>query len=154
MGWEDSQTKRYPYQSLAHGKAKEQASCMIILLDTTVLIDILRNRGNRRYFLADLVEQGHTITTSAINVGEIYAGMRPHEATETDRLLRSIESYPTTVAIARQAGMLKFAYSQRGKTLTLADMIVAATALTHGASLMTDNRKDFPLPDLTFVPTS
>jgi predicted nucleic acid-binding protein len=127
---------------------------MIILLDTTVLIDVLRNRGNRRNLLTNLVEQGQTLTTSAINVGEIYSGMRPHEATETDRLLRSIESYSITAVIARRAGMLKFAYSQKGNTLSLADMIVAATALAHGASLMTDNRKDFPLPDLTFVPTS
>jgi predicted nucleic acid-binding protein len=127
---------------------------MIILLDTTVLIDVLRNRANRRDLLANFVQQGHTLATSAINVAEVYAGMRPHEATETDRLLSNIESYPTTGAIARHAGVLKFAYGQKGKTLSLADMIVAATALTHGASLMTDNRKDFPLPDLTFVPAS
>jgi tRNA(fMet)-specific endonuclease VapC len=127
---------------------------MTILLDTNILIDVLRNRGNRRNLLADLVEQGHTFATSAINVAEIYAGMRPHEATETDRLLRSIESFPTTHAIARHAGTLKFAYSQKGKTLSLPDMIVAATALMHGTALMTDNRKDFPLPDLTFVPAS
>ncbi len=127
---------------------------MIILLDSTVLIDVLRNRANRRHLLADFVEQGHTLATSAINVGEVYAGMRPHEATETDRFLSNIECYPTTGAIARHAGMLKFAYSQKGKTLSLPDMIVAATARAHRASLMTDNRKDFPLPDLTFVPVS
>jgi predicted nucleic acid-binding protein len=125
---------------------------MIILLDTTVLIDVLRNRSNRRALLAQFVEQGHTLATSAINVAEIYAGMRPHEAPETDRLLRSIESYPTTHAVARHAGMLKFAYSQKGKTLSLSDMIVAATALAHGCSLMTDNRKDFPIPELVLHP--
>jgi predicted nucleic acid-binding protein len=127
---------------------------MIILLDTNILIDVLRNRSDHRAVSADLVAHGHTLTTSAINVAEVYAGMRPHEAPETDRLLRSIESYPTTGTIARHARMLKFAYSQKGKTLSLPDMIVAATALTHSASLMTDNRKDFPLPDLTFVPAS
>jgi predicted nucleic acid-binding protein len=127
---------------------------MIILLDTTVLIDVLRNRGNRRHLLADLAEQGHTLATSAINLAEVYAGMRPHEATETDRLLGSLESYPTTRAIARHAGMLKSSYSQLGKTLSLLDMMVAATALTHGCSLMTDNRKDFPLDKLTFHPLS
>jgi predicted nucleic acid-binding protein len=127
---------------------------MILLLDTNILIDALRNRGNRRHLLADLVEQGHTLATSAINVGEVYAGMRSHEAADTDRFLRSIESYPITHAIARHAGSLKFAYSQKGKTLSLADMLVAATALAHGTSLITDNRKDFPLPGLTFAATS
>src|ERR1035437_7090298 len=125
---------------------------MIILLDTTVLIDVLRNRRNRRAFLANLVEQNHTLATSAINVAEVYTGMRPHEASETDRLLSSIETYPTTGAIPRHAGMLKSAYSQTGKSLTLAAMIVAATALARGCSLVTNNRKYFPLPELSLSP--
>jgi predicted nucleic acid-binding protein len=125
---------------------------MIILLDTNILIDVLRNRGDRRDVLADLVERGHTLATSVVNVGEVYAGMRSQEATETDRLLRNIESYPMTYAIARHAGILKFAYSQKGKTLSLLDMIVAATALAHNCSLMTDNRKDFPVAELTLRP--
>ena len=127
---------------------------MIILLDTTILIDLLRNRGSRRDLLAGLVEQGHTLVTSAINVAEVYAGMRAEEAADTNRLLRSIESYPITDGIARHAGTLKFASSQKGKTLPLLDMIVAATALAHGCSLMTDNRKDFPLLELDFHPPS
>jgi predicted nucleic acid-binding protein len=60
--------------------------------------------------------------------------------------------YPITGAVARRAGSLKSAWAQKGKTLSLADMIVAATALEHGLSLMTDNRKDFPLPELRFHP--
>jgi predicted nucleic acid-binding protein len=127
---------------------------MIVLLDTNILIDVLRNRGNRRHLLADLVEQGRTLATSAVNVGEVYAGMRAQEATETDRLLRSIESYPITDAIARHAGMLRFAYGQKGRTLSLLDMMVAATALAHDCSLMTDHRKDFPIAELNFHPLS
>jgi hypothetical protein len=57
-----------------------------------------------------------------------------------------------TAAIARRAGSLKSAWAQKGKTLSLADMIVAATVLEHGLALMTDNRKDFPLPELNFYP--
>lgn len=125
---------------------------MIILLDTSILIDVLRSRGNRRKLLADLVEQGHSLVTSAINVAELYAGMRPHEESETDRFLRSIDSYPITHAIAREAGRLKFVYSKKGKTLSLTDMIVAASAIMHSASLLTDNLKDFPIAGLSLHP--
>ncbi len=48
--------------------------------------------------------------------------------------------------IARRAGSLKSEFARSGKTLSLADMIVAATALEHGLTLMTDNQKDFPIP--------
>jgi predicted nucleic acid-binding protein len=125
---------------------------MIVLLDTTVLIDVLRGRQNRRALLAKLVEEGHTLATAAINLGEVYAGMRPEEEKKTDAFLSSLECYSLTAGIARRAGMLKSAWARKGKTLTLADMIVAATALEHGLTLMTDNRKDFPLSELKFYP--
>jgi predicted nucleic acid-binding protein len=31
-------------------------------------------------------------------------------------------------------------------------MIIAATVLEHSLALMTDNRKDFPLPELSIYP--
>jgi predicted nucleic acid-binding protein len=125
---------------------------MILLLDTTVLLDVLRARQNRRSLLAELVAGRHLLATAAINVGEIYAGMRVGEEKRTEAFLSSLDCYPITAAIARRAGSLKSAWAQKGKTLSLADMIVAATALEHGLTLMTDNRKDFPLPELNFYP--
>lgn len=123
---------------------------MILLLDTTVLIDTLRARKNRRAFLADLVAAGHTLATAAINIGEVYAGMRPTEELRTEAFLSSLDCYPMSGAVARRAGSLKSVYARQGQTLSLADMIVAATALEHGLTLLTDNRKDFPLPELQF----
>lgn len=125
---------------------------MIFLLDTTVLIDALRNKRSRRALLAELVENGHTLATAAINLGEVYSGMRPQEQAQTEAFLSSLECYPLTATIARRAGSLKYEWAQRGQTLTLADMIVAATALEHRLTLMTDNRKDFPLSELNFHP--
>jgi len=125
---------------------------MILLLDTTVLLNVLRARQNRRSLLAELVAGGHLLATAAINVGEVYAGMQVGEEKRTEAFLSSLDCYPITAAIARRAGSLKSAWAQKGKTLSLADMIVAATALEHGLTLMTDNRKDFPLPELNFYP--
>lgn len=123
---------------------------MTLLLDTTVLIDVLRGRKTRRALLAKLVEGGNTLATSAINLGEVYSGMRPEEETQTETFLNSLDCYPITAAIAKRAGKLKAFWASKGKTLTLADMIVAATALENRLTLMTDNRKDFPLTELEF----
>jgi predicted nucleic acid-binding protein len=127
---------------------------MILLLDTTVLLDVLRARQNRRSLLAELVAGGHLLATAAINIGEVYAGMRRGEETRTEAFLSSLDCYPITGAIARRAGSLKNAWAHKGRTLALADMMVAATALEHGLSLMTDNRKDFPIPELNCYPLS
>jgi predicted nucleic acid-binding protein len=125
---------------------------MIFLLDTTVLLDALRARQNRRSLLAELVAGGHVLATAAINIGEVYAGMRRGEESRTEAFLSSLDCYPLTGSIARRAGSLKSAWARKGRTLSLADMMVAATALEHGLSLMTDNRKDFPLPELNLYP--
>lgn len=118
---------------------------MILLLDTTVLIDALRARKNCRAVLADLIEGGHALATAAINVAEVYAGMRAGEEAATEALVSNLECFPLTAAIARRAGSMKSERARKGQTFALADMIVAATALEHGAVLMTENRKDFRL---------
>ena len=123
---------------------------MKLLLDTTVLIDALRNRKNRREFLALLIEQGHLLSTSVLNIGEVYSRMRPAESSQTAIFLNSLECFPVTGSIAKRAGTLRYHAGSKGITLSLADMIVASTALEHSLSLITDNRRHFPIPDLTF----
>ena len=39
-------------------------------------------------------------------------------------------------------------WRKKGHTLSLPDVTIAAVALTHGLTLLTDNRKDFPMPEL------
>jgi predicted nucleic acid-binding protein len=123
-----------------------------LLLDTTVLIDVLRRRNDRPAWLAQLAESGHQLTTSAICVGEVHAGMRPGEEARAQGLLASIPCYPVSATIAAKAGDIRAEWSRRGITLTLTDMLIAATALEHGLALVTDNRKDFPIPELSFYP--
>jgi predicted nucleic acid-binding protein len=52
---------------------------MRLLLDTSVLIDVLRLHHGRRELLAELARDGHTLATRALNVAELYAGMPPEE---------------------------------------------------------------------------
>jgi predicted nucleic acid-binding protein len=121
---------------------------MRLLLDTSVLIDTLRHRHRRRELLAELVQAGHTLATTALNVAEVYAGMRPEEAQRTEALLSLLDCYDLTGASGRRAGALKQQWARKSRTLALADMVVAAIALERGCILMTDNRKDFPMEEL------
>ena len=95
--------------------------------------------------------RGDRLASASINVGEIYGGMLSREEIDAEALFEALYIYPLTTSVARDAGRLQFAWARRGKTLDLADMIVAATALEYGLTLMTDNRKDFPMPELKFV---
>jgi predicted nucleic acid-binding protein len=121
---------------------------MRLLLDTSVLIDALRARRNRRAWLAGLVRAGHSLETSALNIAEVYAGMRPEEETATRTFLDALQTHPITASAAEKAGRFKNQWSRKRRTLTLADTIIAATAIEQGCELVTDKRKDFPMAEL------
>jgi len=74
--------------------------------------------------------------------------MRPDEAGLTEAVLRSLKFYEATWEIARLAGELQNRWRKKGYTLSLPDVTIAAVALAHGLTLLTDNRKDFPMPEL------
>ena len=125
---------------------------MKLLLDTSILIDVLRLRNKRREWLAELVRDGHTLSTTTLNIAEIYAGMRPSEEVKTEALLGGLELYELSGPSARLAGRLKNMWARKGHTLTLADAIVAATTIERGCTLLTNNRKDFPMPEIQLYP--
>jgi predicted nucleic acid-binding protein len=120
----------------------------IYLLDTSVIIDALNRKRDRWQLLEALVESGETLACSAMTVMEIYAGLRPHESISTQAFLDGLEHYTVDRELGRYAGLLKNEWAKQGRTLSAPDVIVAATALIHKLVLMTDNRKDFPMPQL------
>ncbi len=121
---------------------------MKILLDTSVLIDVLRRRNGRREALAALVRAHESLATTSLNIAELYAGVRPGEEASTEALLDGLECFDLTGSAARLGGKLKKQYSKRGQTLSLADALIAAIAIEERCALLTDNRKDFPMPEL------
>lgn len=125
---------------------------MRLMLDTTVLIDALRSRKDRRQLLADLVRAGHTLNISALNVAEIYTGVRVGEEAATESFLGAFGCFDINAKTGRMAGELRNKWARKGRTLALADTIIAAAAIENQCVLMTDNQKDFPMPELNLYP--
>jgi predicted nucleic acid-binding protein len=122
------------------------------LLDTSVIIDALNNKRNRRDLLLNLLRQGHLLACCPINVAEIYAGLRPKEEPATEEFLRTLEYYHITWPVARMAGLLKRDHHRKGVTLTIADATIAAVAIVHELTLMTDNVKEFSMKEVILYP--
>ena len=125
---------------------------MRLLLDTSVLIDALSFRQGRQELLAQLVRDGHTLSTTAVNIAEVYAGMRSEEEQQTEALLAALECYDITAYAGRMAGHLRNKWAKKSRTIAIADAMVAAIALEQDCTLLTDNRRDFPMPDLDLYP--
>jgi predicted nucleic acid-binding protein len=119
-----------------------------ILLDTSVLINLLHRRTEPARLVRQLSLSGFQLAISTVNVAEIYAGMRSGEEQETEELLSAFPSFPVTEEIAKAAGEIVASRRRIGFTHSLVDMLIAATAITHGFALLTDNWKDFEIPGL------
>jgi predicted nucleic acid-binding protein len=124
----------------------------IYLLDSSVVIDALNRRRGRWQLLKGLVESGETLACSVVTVTEIYAGLRPGESAVTESFLDGLEHFPVDRELGRYAGLLKNEWAKQGRTLSIPDVIIAATALAYKLVLMTDNRTDFPMPQLALFP--
>ena len=122
------------------------------LLDTTVIIDVLNGKRNRRGLLRELLESNHLLACCSVSVTEIYAGMRPKEERATDEFLSSLEYFSVSFPIARLAGELQREHARKGKMLKLGDVTIAAVAIFEQLTLLTDNVKDFPMRELSFYP--
>lgn len=114
---------------------------MKLLLDTTVLIDVLRGNKERIARLKSMPQ--YELATSAVNVAELYAGKRASEEPAIVRLIAELEVWSVTGEIGESAGDLVFRAARKGKTIALPDALIAATALAHDCPVMSANRKDF-----------
>jgi predicted nucleic acid-binding protein len=123
-----------------------------LVLDTNIIVDILRRRNNRQLLVEQFLDQGQPLASCPVTLTEIYAGMRPHEEKPTRAFMKSLLFLSITEEIAENAGRLKAQYARRGKTLSFQDASIAAVCIAYGCTLVTENTKDFPMPELKLYP--
>jgi predicted nucleic acid-binding protein len=118
-----------------------------VLLDTTVLIDVLRGRSAAGRLLG-LRSSGEVPFVCCINVEEIWRGVRPDEEDDAARLVDGLRLAGLGVAEGRRAGRWRREAAVQGVTLSQADCLIAAAAVGVGAQLATGNPKHFPMEEL------
>ncbi len=120
----------------------------MVIVDTDVLIDLLRGRREAAELLLSLAERS-SVCCSVVTVAELYAGMRQSEEDATRELVDGMMVLPLTQGIAEKAGWLK--RQARGYDLELDDCFIAATAMAESVPLVTRNRKHYPFADLDVI---
>lgn len=120
---------------------------MSLLLDTTVLIDVLRGRPAAGRVRA-LAERAEAPWICAVNVEEVVHGVRPGEEPAVREFLAGLRLAPLGRAEGQRAGAWRRRYGARGTTLSQADCLIAAAAVGVGAVVATGNARHFPMPEV------
>lgn len=119
-----------------------------ILLDTTVLIDLLRGRPGATARLRALRTAGDQPYACAVNVEEVVRGLRMSEAGAAGSLVAGLRIVELGHTEGWRAGEWRRDFAAQGSTLTQADCLVAAAAVSIGGRIATGNPKDFPMAGL------
>lgn len=124
----------------------------IILADTSILIDLFRKSEKANSKFVQLAMEGYEFQISAITEYEVYSGATTAQLPFWDDLLRKVTVLPFDKDVVKQAVFINRYLKQKRKQIDLADLFIAATAVTHNLSLATLNRKHFERIDtLTLI---
>jgi|SRR5580765_5035007 len=121
----------------------------LLLVDTNVLIDYSRDYSAAVEYLESLETPP---LVSAITVAELYGGVREgSERKALDELVKRLTVIQISGEIAEAGGLYRRDYF-KSHGVGLADAIIAASAESVNATMVTLNKKHFPMLSTVIVP--
>lgn len=135
---------------------------MGLILDSSVAIAAERRGDTVPAFLQRVIDTGgdQEAALSAVGVVELVHGIHRADTAErrarreafVEELLAAVTVYPLTTDVARLAGKLDAEQQSRGIVIPFADLLIGATALSLGYSVLTVNPRHFRrVPTLSVI---
>lgn len=116
------------------------------LLDTSVIINYLRNKGSAVETINNLAGE---LTSSYICLAELYEGIsRVKEKGEAEKEVLNFftglnQLFSIDEDIAKTFGQIRASLKTKGQVIEDLDILLAATCITKGLALITANPKHF-----------
>jgi predicted nucleic acid-binding protein len=122
------------------------------LIDSDVLIDVLKGRQSAAAWIAEY-SRDNLLITSSVNVFELARGWDSDRATEAGMaLLREFIILPLDTRAALEAAVIDTELRQRGTPLDAGDLLIAGIARASNLGIITRNVRYFSrIPRLEVV---
>lgn len=118
-----------------------------VLLDTDILSAVMRKHPLATERARSYLEMHRQFTFSVITRYEILRGLLIRGATKQlatfDQLCATSRVLPLTDPIIVQAASIYADLNQRGELINDADILIAATVITYGLTIVTNNEAHF-----------
>ena len=119
-----------------------------LLLDTDIVIDLLKKQPERVARFLALLESKTSFLLSPIVVAEVYAGAFAREHKDIEAFFGLCQRIDLDGDTGRVAGLYANQYRKAFQGISLEDFLLAASARTHDCLLWTGNRKHYPMNDI------
>lgn len=115
----------------------------LVLIDTSILIDLFRKTDKNNSALIALVRQGYDYCISAITEYEIYTGAALGQVEFWNNFLQKTEVLPFDKVVAKVAVDINRDLKTKRKQIAIPDLFITATAIANNLPFATLNRKHF-----------
>ncbi len=115
----------------------------IALVDTSVLIDFFRKSDKANSKLILLIDKGYKFCISAITEYEIYTGATAAQIAYWNKFLENIEVLNFDSSCVYKAVAINKALKVKSEQIGMADLFIAATAISNNLPVATLNTKHF-----------
>src|SRR3990167_4881548 len=111
-------------------------------LDTNFIIELLNGKDNAVLVYEEIKDAPLTITAiSSVALFEILRGKEQNQTKiqKFEELRKTLEVLPFGEKEAEEAGQTEKAIREKGLNIEIDDLLIGATAKTHGATLITND---------------
>ena len=115
----------------------------MILLDTSVLIELFRVKDKAATFFYRLSNENNDFAISILTHYEIFRGSNSVQDTFWTNFLKNIKIIPFDLISSNEAIEIYKHLKAQNQMIDLADLLIAATAIAHNFDFATLNLKHF-----------
>lgn len=121
----------------------------MFLIDTNVVIRAFSGKNPDAKFLRRVIEK-RRVNLSVITIAEFLTKASKKEQQSFEKLLRNFPILDINETVARQAAIYRKKYLKKARAKML-DYLIASQAKVHNLILVTNNKSDFPMKDISII---
>ena len=115
----------------------------LVLLDTSILIDFYRKADKSKSIWVSLTKRKYQLCVSSITKYEILAGVTESQSKFWDSVFDLLTVLPFDELTVDTAVIINAKLKRKRKQIHIADLFIAATAVTQKCPIATLNKKHF-----------